>query len=634
MSTYTLDTTLIAKRKKSVSTMLKDFIDNAKRRIPLAYIISIILAVAVSICCLIILTWIYLNSYKMQVDSVREKHLLIAQNLSGELERYAKDSLSTLEYVAQRLQNGELTNQNVELPERPMLSGLIRNLDISALIKINDASIETIWLEKSAINQDQLSGDLLLKALDPFPASKSKSFYQEALSTIGSQHWLVLQTELPDGAKLVALQSTKYLRDVQRKISFGRLGHAAMFDKTGRVIAHPVERLEQLAANASGISIVKLMMEGKTGVAEFFSPPMNGDMIAGYTMVPGPGWGVMVPQPISELREATKSIITSDAYVVVFALLLSLLVGSFIGFIILKPLKSVTTAVRAVTREQKFDKFVEYTPISRELDEFVVAYNRMLDVVNEGREELEGSLDKAVQANNAKDVFLASVGHELITPLNGVVGMLTIASQSECDMEIEQSIETALRCSFDIKQILDDILLIQNLQKKSVTVENREVDLRKFMDHLKTTYTADSQDKNVTFQMDLQNSLASDLIHIDETKIRQIAVNLISNAYKFTKQGAISVFFRLEILAGQKTLTLSVADTGIGIDNGFIRSVFDPFIQVDNRYERERNGLGLGLFISRRLAEAMNGRLEVESKLGSGSTFRLTVPLELANDGA
>ena len=110
------------------------------------------------------------------------------------------------------------------------------------------------------------------------------------------------------------------------------------------------------------------------------------------------------------------------------ALLLSILVGSSLGFIIMKPLKSVTNAVRMVTREQRFDKFVEYTPIARELDEFVVAYNRMLDVVNEGREGLKVSLDKAYQANKAKDLFLASVGHELITPLNGVVGMLTIAS--------------------------------------------------------------------------------------------------------------------------------------------------------------------------------------------------------------
>lgn len=123
-------------------------------------------------------------------------------------------------------------------------------------------------------------------------------------------------------------------------------------------------------------------------------------------------------------------------------------------------------------------------------------------------------------------------------------------------------------------------------------------------------------------------------MYIDEIKIRQIVVNLISNALKFTEQWKICVLFQLEILAGQKTLIVSVTDTGIGIDGCYIRSIFDPFIQIDNRYERDKNGLGLGLFISRRFAEAMTGRLDVESKLGSGSTFRLTVPLEMVNDGA
>lgn len=591
-----------------------------KERIPLTYLITSVILVSVSICCLLILSWIYVTEYNRQISNVKEKHLLLAKNLAGKYSRYAEDSISTFEFYARQFRANE--NAKEQPLDESLISDLLTNFNFKKIIKIEGSRYESIWTARDEKRDSDILGSL---DLGDFAGLTAKPTYKPSIVSYGSRQFFVLQTRDDNGSIYIAYQDPLFVRETQNRITFGRLGHAAIFDRTGKVIAHPVKKLEAVAANASSVSAVKLMMEGKTGVTEFFSPPMNADMIAGYTSVPGPGWGVMVPQPIQELQEATLSAVIGSIYVIAAALALSIILGSTLGYLLLKPLKRVTAAAKSVSNEAKFNKLVDYSPVSLEIRELTVAFNRMLDVVNEGRDELRLSLAEAVEANKLKDTFLATVGHELVTPLNGVVGMLTVASESNISDDVRGPLEIAQRCAWDIKRILDDILIVEKLNKDNFEISETSVQLQEFLGHIEKTYTSNGAllKEKVEVAFECKDDVA---VWIDETKVRQIIINLLTNAIKFTKVGEVRVCLGVEMEAGEKVLTVSVRDTGIGIDPRNLKSIFRPFFQVDTRYERENNGLGLGLFICKRLAEAMRGCLDIKSELGVGTIVSVKVP--------
>lgn len=250
-------------------------------------------------------------------------------------------------------------------------------------------------------------------------------------------------------------------------------------------------------------------------------------------------------------------------------------------------------------------------------------------------EQLRVAHMAADQANQAKSAFLANMSHEIRTPMTAVLGFAEMLLDEEDDARLSPSqrdaVATIHRNGRHLLQLINDILDLSKIEAGRITVERIDCDPCQVVDDALAMLRARASAKGLTLEVDQQGPLP-ERICTDPTRLRQILVNLLGNAVKFTEHGGVQVELRLnESDAGQPLLEVEVHDSGIGISPDKIHSIFQPFMQADVSTTRKYGGSGLGLAISRSLAEHLGGELTAVSEPGAGSTFRLTVqtgPLE------
>ena len=302
--------------------------------------------------------------------------------------------------------------------------------------------------------------------------------------------------------------------------------------------------------------------------------------------------------------------------------------------------------IRRVLREKSVTDY-ELTARARDGRQTVVSYNattfydrnRKLqgvfaaarDVTERKRVEMELKQAKAVaeSASQTKSDFLASMSHEIRTPMNAIMGIADLLAKTPLSDEQNKYVQVFRRAGDNLLNLINDILDLSKVEASQLELEQTGFSLTDQLDIVMEMVAARAQEKGLTLECEIAPSVPSDLIG-DSTRLRQVLLNLMGNAVKFTEKGKVTLRVMLEPDSAVPTaLRFVVSDTGIGIAPDKLDRVFERFTQADTSMTRRFGGSGLGLTISKRLVELMGGRIWVESEVGKGSAFTFAVPFEV-----
>ena len=558
----------------------------------------------------------YQSALQRELTKVEQAHLVIAENLSSTLMRYTSDAIATFNFVA---------SNHVGGVDAASLGRLLSQYEFRFVASFSlDGSVPEVFYERNF----DFPSNQTLRAL-----RESAQIDQVSISgvkQVDGQPTIYLSRLIAPETLVVGALDTSYIIDQQSAIAFGERGHAMIVDHEGRVLAHPKPEWIETSKDASGLEVVQRMIAGQTGVMQFYSPPMQADMIAGYTHVPLTGWGVMVPQPVSELRLAAKSEAAHIAQMLLTCFLLAIIASWVISGLITRPIDNLSgfvTRVRDGDLTTRVPTFKPFAP--NELTSLSALLNGLLENWSKNRSMLDSSLEAARRANASKTEAVSVLSHEMRTPLNGIVGAVELLEHSNLSKAQVKYLGILSTSANTLLAHVNCVLEVGRLDSSNVVADCSSTNLREVLQDIIKENSVQAQNYCNQVKLKISSSVPT-FIKTDPKMLRSIVSNLVGNAVKFTQDGRVEISAKL---AGSSSLELRVVDTGTGIPVADIERVFEPFSVLNSSYGRSRGGTGLGLCIVKMSVEALGGTIAVKSEVGTGSEFVAQIPIERVETG-
>ncbi|MCH1345800.1 ATP-binding protein [Pseudomonas aeruginosa] len=342
---------------------------------------------------------------------------------------------------------------------------------------------------------------------------------------------------------------------------------------------------------------------------------------------------VVVGMSNDAFSQRQQEILLKAALLAAFALILTFLVARRLAQRLSAPISTMGQAVEAIqSGDYKTSLPIlddgEIGDLARHINNLASGLDRASREQEQAISQLISAREEAEQANRAKSDFLAMMSHELRTPMNGVLGMLQLLETTEQTREQAEYTALATESTEHLLKVINDILDFSRIERGALELECIPFNLLELVQGSALVFQHSAQQRGLALELQIQAGLENIEVCGDPTRIRQILVNLLGNALKFTEEGAIHLSLEWQALDHDVLwLTCAVHDSGIGISPERLEHMFDAFQQADSSISRRYGGTGLGLAIARTLAERMGGTLQAESKEGSGSTFTLEIPL-------
>jgi diguanylate cyclase (GGDEF)-like protein len=382
----------------------------------------------------------------------------------------------------------------------------------------------------------------------------------------------------------------------------------------------------EVAAPAVTTALAGAMLAGETGDAWRFVAPVFGGaadaspfdlqeakpQLLGYVHV----WVAK-----DTLKRLTMSLLLGNLVITLSFAVILLAVVRLLTRHMINPLNALSNLMR---RAEAGDSGMRAAPDGpRDIIEMALAFNKMMNVLEQREAELKDSRDAAVSMALMKAQFATTVSHEVRTPLNGVVGMLDMLKEMNLNKRQAECVEVAWNSSRTLIELINNILDFSKMEAGKLTLEEVDFDLRKLLEEVMELVAKQAQLRDVELGY-LLDADVPEQVNGDSLRLRQVLINLLGNAVKFTEHGEVAV--RIARAPGPRFgLCFEVRDTGIGMSEQQQTHLFESFAQADPSTTRKYGGTGLGLAICRQLVGLMGGAISVSSALGEGTTFTFTI---------
>ena len=564
--------------------------------------------------------WPFSRAIDGDLGYVARAHVLIARNLGAALDRYHTDVRTVFDLLSANLR-AETILADVE----PLLTGLHFN-------HVCLARPETGQVVASFVRDGLACPDVIpaprLELFRTLAAADGTAFSGVLIGPAGDPLIYVVHSA-GDQLAVGALRNT-YFNSLVDRIDLGETGHAVIVDQNGLILAHPNADWVRTRHDLSDLGIVQRMMAGETGVATFGSPATGNEMIAGFTVSALSGWGVMVPQPVAEVRGEIASLHRSGLSVLGLGIVIALAVAWVLSGLLARPIRQLLALIRSIDSAQptlRLPTPAWHAPL--ELRDLVTAFNHMLARIGHAAERVIQAQLRAEHDNRAKTEFLANMSHELRTPLNAIVGFSDgLANRRFGDIPAEKQQEYIHHIhtgALHLSDLINGVMDVSSIEAGSPMLHEGEFPLERTLVDAIGLVRVDALAKGIRVSMEPAGAAVT--LRGDARQFAQVLINLLSNAVKFTRTPSAPVTVSAAIDPSGELL-IRVADNGIGMSAEQIPAMLQPFKRGEDSYVRGQPGSGLGLSIVSAILARHGGRLTLDSAPGAGTTATIHWPRE------